>query len=84
MLVLVYRFPYLFGKWCRPDDNSAVATFCYNVANDLSITVSDRDVELELLYIDDLVEEMFKALEGRPHRCNYDGLNPIQEALGRY
>ncbi len=82
--VLVYRFPNLFGKWCRPNYNSVVATFCHNVANDLPIAVSDRATELELLYIDDLVEEMFDALEGRPHRCTYDGLNPIQEASGRY
>ena len=82
--VMVYRFPNLFGKWCRPNYNSAVATFCNNIANDLSITVNDRATELELLYIDDLVEEMLDALEGKEHRCNYDGLNPIQEACGRY
>lgn len=82
--VMVYRFPNLFGKWCRPNYNSAVATFCNNIANDLPITVNDRATELELLYIDDLVEEMLDALEGKEHRCGYDGLNPIQEASGRY
>ena len=82
--VLVYRFPNLFGKWCRPNYNSAVATFCNNIANDLPITVNDRATELELLYIDDLVEEMLDALEGKEHRCNYDLLNPIQETSGRY
>lgn len=69
--VLVYRFPNLFGKWCRPNYNSAVATFCNNIANDLPITVNDKNTELELLYIDDLMEEMFNALEGREHRCEY-------------
>ena len=82
--VYVYRFPNLFGKWCRPNYNSAVATFCNNVANDLPITVNDRATELELLYIDDLVEEMLDALEGHPHRCNYDGLTPVFCAGGRY
>ena len=82
--VMVYRFPNLFGKWCRPNYNSAVATFCNNIANDLPIQVNDRATELGLLYIDDLVEEMLDALEGKEHRCNYDGLNPIQEASGRY
>ena len=75
--VLVYRFPNLFGKWCRPNYNSAVATFCHNMAHDLPITVSDPAIELELLYIDDLVEEMLLALEGKPHRCDYDGLTPM-------
>ncbi|MBQ9761471.1 MAG: capsular polysaccharide biosynthesis protein CapF [Oscillospiraceae bacterium] len=75
--VLVYRFPNLFGKWCRPNYNSAVATFCHNMANDLPITVTDPAIELELLYIDDLVEEMIAALESREHRCDYDGLTPI-------
>ena len=75
--VLVYRFPNLFGKWCRPNYNSAVATFCNNKANDLPITVNDPAVELELLYIDDLVEEMLCALEGNPHRCDYEGLTPV-------
>ena len=75
--VLVYRFPNLFGKWCRPNYNSAVATFCNNVANDLPITVNDPSVQLELLYIDDLVSEMICALEGREHRCEFDGINTI-------
>ena len=75
--VLVYRFPNLFGKWCRPNYNSAVATFCHNIANDLPITINDRSTELELLYIDDLVCEMLDALEGREHHCEYEGLNPI-------
>ena len=82
--VLVYRFPNLFGKWCRPNYNSAVATFCYNTAHDLPLTVNDPATELELLYIDDLVEEMLDALEGRPHRCDYDGLAPIFGQDGRY
>ena len=82
--VLVYRFPNLFGKWCRPNYNSAVATFCYNTAHDLPIMVNDRATELELLYIDDLVEEMLDALEMRPHRCDYDGLTPVFGAQGRY
>lgn len=82
--VLVYRFPNLFGKWCRPNYNSAVATFCYNTAHDLPITVNDRDTELELLYIDDLVEEMLCALEGRSHRCNYEGMTPIATEHGKY
>ena len=72
--VYVYRFPNLFGKWCRPNYNSAVATFCNNIANDLPITVSDPAVELELLYIDDLIDEMLCALEGHPHRCAFDGI----------
>lgn len=82
--VLVYRFPNLFGKWCRPNYNSAVATFCNNMANDLPIQVNDRATELELLYIDDLVEEMLDALEGKAHRCNYDGLTPVPAQDGRY
>ncbi len=82
--VLVYRFPNLFGKWCRPNYNSAVATFCNNMANDLPITVNDRATELELLYIDDLMEEMLDALEGKEHRCDYDGLTPVEKAEGRY
>ena len=82
--VLVYRFPNLFGKWCRPNYNSAVATFCNNIANDLPITVNDRATELELLYIDNLVEEMLDALEGKEHRCEYNGLNPVENADGRY
>ena len=75
--VLVYRFPNLFGKWCRPNYNSAVATFCNNKANDLPIMVNDPAVELELLYIDDLVDEMLCALAGDPHRCDYEGLTPV-------
>lgn len=82
--VLVYRFPNLFGKWCRPNYNSAVATFCNNIANDLPIQVNDASVELELLYIDDLIEEMLDALEGKAHRCNYDGLVAQPAADGRY
>ena len=82
--VLVYRFPNLFGKWCRPNYNSAVATFCNNIANDLPIQVNDRSTELELLYIDDLVEEMLDALEGKEHRCEFDGLTAVPTAEGRY
>jgi len=82
--VLVYRFPNLFGKWCRPNYNSAVATFCNNIANDLPITVNDPSTELKLLYIDDLVAEMIAALEGKEHHCDYDGLNPVEKADGRY
>ncbi len=81
---LVYRFPNLFGKWCRPNYNSAVATFCYNSAHDLPITVSDPNVELELLYIDDLVEEMLDALEGKEHRCTFDGLRTVMTPDGPY
>ena len=82
--VLVYRFSNLFGKWCRPNYNSAVATFCNNIANDLPIQVSDPKVELELLYIDDLVEEMLDALEGREHHCEFDGVDAVERAEGRY
>ena len=82
--VCVYRFPNLFGKWCRPNYNSAVATFCNNIANDLPITVNDRAIELELLYIDDLVAEMIDLLEGKGHRCDYDGLLPVESETGRY
>lgn len=82
--VLVYRFPNLFGKWCRPNYNSAVATFCNAVANDLEFTVNDRSTELELLYIDDLVEEMFDALEGKEHTCEYDGMEAVAKEHGRY
>jgi UDP-2-acetamido-2,6-beta-L-arabino-hexul-4-ose reductase len=82
--VLVYRFPNLFGKWCRPNYNSAVATFCYNTANDLPIQVNDRNTELELLYIDDLVEELIDALEHQEHHCNYAGLEPAAATDGRY
>ena len=82
--VLVYRFPNLFGKWCRPNYNSAVATFCNNIANDLPIQVNDRNIELELLYIDDLIEEMMAALSGSEHHCEYVGLNPIEKSDGKY
>ncbi|MBQ8320976.1 MAG: capsular polysaccharide biosynthesis protein CapF [Clostridia bacterium] len=82
--VLVYRFPNLFGKWCRPNYNSAVATFCNNIANDLPITVNDPAVTLELLYIDDLVDEMLMALEGMEHRCEFDGINTVLCDGGRY
>ena len=75
--VLVYRFPNLFGKWCRPNYNSAVATFCNAFANDLPYTVNDPSVELELLYIDDLVDEMIACLKGEEHRCEFDGLEVI-------
>ena len=82
--VLVYRFPNLFGKWCRPNYNSAVATFCNNIANDLPITVSDRAVQLELLYIDDLIDEMMAALEGREHHCVFEGIDTVLTADGAY
>lgn len=82
--VLVYRFPNLFGKWCRPNYNSAVATFCNNIANDLPIQVNDRSTELELLYIDDLVEEMIAALKGEEHRCEFEGVETILTTDGRY
>ena len=82
--VLVYRFPNLYGKWCRPNYNSAVATFCNNIANDLPITVNDPSVEMELLYIDDLVEEMIRALKGQEHRCEFDGVNTVLTPDGRY
>ena len=82
--VLVYRFPNLFGKWCRPNYNSAVATFCHNYAHDLPITVNDASVELELLYIDDLVDEMIAALEGREHHCEFDGVQTVLREDGRY
>ena len=86
--VLVYRFPNLFGKWCRPNYNSAVATFCNAFANDLPYTVNDPSVELELLYIDDLVDEMISALKGEEHRCEFDGLtvipSEVEGSQGRY
>ena len=82
--VLIYRFPNLFGKWCRPNYNSAVATFCHNYAHDLPITVNDPAVELELLYIDDLVDEMIAALEGKEHHCEFDGVNTVLCEKGRY
>ncbi len=82
--VLVYRFPNLFGKWCRPNYNSAVATFCHNIANGLPIKVNDPTVELELLYIDDLVDEMLLALQGREHHCEFEGVDAVGRADGRY
>ena len=82
--MLVYRFPNLFGKWCRPNYNSAVATFCNNTANDLPITVNDRNTELELLYIDDLVAEMLDALEKKEHHCEFDGINTVITESGKY
>ena len=82
--VLVYRFPNLFGKWCRPNYNSAVSTFCNNIANDLEITVNDPSVQLELLYIDDLIDEMFSALEGKEHHCEFDGINTVLCENGKY
>lgn len=82
--VLVYRFPNLFGKWCRPNYNSAVATFCHNIAHDLPIQVNDPSTELELLYIDDLVEEMIAALSGGEHHCEFDGLETVLKEDGRY
>ncbi len=82
--VLVYRFPNLFGKWCRPNYNSAVATFCNNIANDLPIQVNDRSVQLELLYIDDLVDEMISALEGKEHHCEFDGIETVLCDGGKY
>ena len=82
--VLVYRFPNIFGKWCRPNYNSAVATFCNNIANDQPIQVNDPSVELELLYIDDLVDEMCHALYGKEHHCEFDGLDTILKDNGRY
>lgn len=82
--VLVYRFPNLFGKWCRPNYNSVVATFCHNLAHDLPIQISDPSTRLELLYIDDLVEELLDALEGHPHRCDYECLMPIPSESGKY
>ncbi len=82
--VLVYRFPNLAGKWCRPNYNSAVATFCHNIANDLPITVNDPSTELELLFIDDLLDELFDALEGMEHHCEFDGIETVQTPNGRY
>ena len=82
--VLIYRFPNLFGKWCRPNYNSAVATFCNNTANNLPITVNDRAIELELLYIDDLVAEMIAALKGEEHHCEFDGVKTVLTPDGRY
>ena len=81
--VLVYRFPNLYGKWCRPNYNSAVATFCNNIANDLPITVNDPTIDMELLYIDDLVEEMICALKGEEHHCEFDGVETVITPEGR-
>lgn len=82
--VLVYRFPNLFGKWCRPNYNSVVATFCHNIAHDLPIQVNDPSVQLEMLYIDDLVEEMIAALNGKEHHCEFDGVETVLKEDGRY
>ena len=82
--VLIYRFPNLFGKWCRPNYNSAVATFCNAFANDLPYTVNDPKVELELLYIDDLVDEMIACLKGEEHHCEFDGLDVLPQTDGKY
>ena len=82
--VLVYRFPNLFGKWCRPNYNSAVATFCNNIANDLPIQVNDSNVDMELLYVDDLVDEMIGSLKGDSHRCEFDGVETVPTTTGRY
>lgn len=82
--VLVYRFPNLYGKWCRPNYNSAIATFCNNIANDLPIQVNDRSVQMEVLYIDDLVEEMIRALKSQEHHCEFEGLDVLLSAEGRY
>lgn len=82
--VMVYRFPNLFGKWCRPNYNSAVATFCSNLANDLPITVNDRNILLELLYIDDLVDEMLRALSGNEHHCEFDGIDTVLKSDGKF
>lgn len=82
--VLVYRFPNLYGKWCRPNYNSAIATFCNNIANGLPIQVNDRSVQMEILYIDDLVEEMIRALKGQEHHCEFEGLDVLPSAEGRY
>jgi UDP-2-acetamido-2,6-beta-L-arabino-hexul-4-ose reductase len=82
--VYVYRFPNLVGKWVRPNYNSAVGTFCHNIANDLPIAVNDPSVELEMLFIDDLMEEMYDLLEGHPHRCEFDGVDTVLKEDGRY
>lgn len=82
--MLIYRFPNLYGKWCKPNYNSAVATFCNNIANDLPIQVNDPSVKLELLYIDDLMEEMILALKGEEHHCDFNGLEILPSSLGKY
>lgn len=82
--VLIYRFPNLFGKWCRPNYNSVVATFCHNIAHDLPIQVNNHQTELKLVYIDDLIEELLLAVNGREHRCSFNGLNPVADINGKY
>ena len=82
--IYIYRFPNVFGKWCKPNYNSAVATFCHNIANDLPITVNDRDITLELVYIDDLVCEMLDCLEGREHSCEFDGISAVPSDEGKF
>lgn len=82
--VLVYRFPNLFGKWCRPNYNSVVATFCYNIANNQPVMINDPETELELLYIDDLMYEMLDIIEGKEHHCIYDGVNAVSDKNGKY
>ena len=82
--VYVYRFPNLFGKWCKPNYNSVIATFCFNIANDLDIKVNDVNTKLELLYIDDLVDEMISLLEGNGHKCNFEGVDVVPNEEGRY
>ena len=82
--VLVYRFPNLFGKWCRPNYNSVIATFCYNIANDLPIQINDSSTELEWLYIDDLIEEMLEALQGNAHHCHYEDIRAVSDSNGQY
>lgn len=82
--VLVYRFPNLFGKWCRPNYNSAIATFCNNIAKDLPIQVNDPSIELELLYIDDLIDEMIAAMKGEEHKCEFEGLTTVPTQKGKY
>lgn len=82
--VLVYRFPNLFGKWCRPNYNSVIATFCNNITNDLPIKINDENTELELLYIDDLIKEMIEAINGNEHRCDFDGMKAIEDKNGRF
>lgn len=82
--VLVYRFPNIVGKWVRPNYNSAVGTFCNNIANDLPIMVNDPTVELEMLFIDDMLEEMYDALEGKEHHCEFDGVEAVEKKEGKY
>ncbi len=82
--VYIFRFPNIYGKWCKPNYNSAVATFCNNVANDLPVQVNDREIELTLLYIDDLIDEVFNILNGKAHRCEYDGLNIVDTENGSF